>query len=72
LLDESTSALDLETRQVIVRNLLEEFRDRIVLFVTHDVHVTSQVTHVLDMAAINRAERIDAVSSSQLTEEQVN
>jgi ABC-type transport system involved in cytochrome bd biosynthesis fused ATPase/permease subunit len=72
LLDESTSALDAETRQVIVRNLLEEFRDRIVLFVTHDVYVTSQVTHVLDMAAINRAERIDAASSSQLTEEQVN
>jgi ABC-type multidrug transport system fused ATPase/permease subunit len=72
LLDESTSALDVETRQVIVRNLLEEFRDRIVLFVTHDVYVTSQVTHVLDMAAINKAERIDAVSSSQLTEEQVN
>lgn len=72
LLDESTSALDVETRKVIVQNLLQEFRDRIVLFVTHDVYVTSQVTHVLDMAAINRAERIDVVSRSQFTEERVN
>ncbi len=72
LLDESTSALDVETRKVIVRNLLEEFRDRIVLFVTHDGYVTSQVTHVFDMAAINSAERIDVVSRSQFTQEQVN
>jgi ABC-type multidrug transport system fused ATPase/permease subunit len=55
LLDESTSALDAETRTRVVKNLLEEFRDRIVLFVTHDAFVMSQVNEVIDMAAINRA-----------------
>jgi ABC-type bacteriocin/lantibiotic exporter with double-glycine peptidase domain len=55
LLDESTSALDAETRARVVDNLLAEFRDRIVLFVTHDAFVMSRVSEVIDMAAINRA-----------------
>lgn len=55
LLDESTSALDAETRARVVDNLLDEFRDRIVLFVTHDVFVMSRVSQTIDMAAINRA-----------------
>jgi ABC-type bacteriocin/lantibiotic exporter with double-glycine peptidase domain len=55
LLDESTSALDANTRARVVENLLEEFRDRIVLFVTHDAFVMSRVNHVIDMGAINHA-----------------
>jgi ABC-type multidrug transport system fused ATPase/permease subunit len=54
LLDESTSALDVDTREKIVRNLLKEFKEQIVLFVTHDIHVAEQVNQVLDMAAINQ------------------
>ena len=55
LLDESTSALDADTRKQVVDNLLWEFTDRIILFVTHDAFVVSRVTEVFDMAAINRA-----------------
>ena len=57
LLDESTSALDVETRDKVVGNLLEEFKDRIIVFVTHDVAVTKRVDCVIDMAAINKAAR---------------
>jgi ABC-type bacteriocin/lantibiotic exporter with double-glycine peptidase domain len=55
LLDESTSALDADTREQLVRNLQEEFADRILLFVTHDAFVISRVDEVFDMAVVNRA-----------------
>lgn len=73
LLDESTSALDAETRTRVVDNLLEEFHERIVLFVTHDAFVMSRVSQVIDLGAINRAgaaagaERVP-VSTAQRTE----
>jgi ABC-type bacteriocin/lantibiotic exporter with double-glycine peptidase domain len=47
LLDESTSALDAETRAEVVRALTDEFRDRIIVFVTHDDHVVQSVDEVL-------------------------
>jgi ABC-type lipoprotein export system ATPase subunit len=55
LLDESTSALDADTRETVVNNLLTEWRDRIILFVTHDTFVASRISEVLDMAELNRA-----------------
>jgi ABC-type multidrug transport system fused ATPase/permease subunit len=54
LLDESTSALDGETRERVLSNLLGEFKERIILFVTHDPTLMASVDLVLDMTAINR------------------
>lgn len=54
LLDESTSALDADTRARLVDNLLDQFADRILLFVTHDDYVCSRVSTVLDMSTLNR------------------
>ena len=53
LLDESTSALDAVTREHVVSSLREEFRDRIIVFVSHDEFVASQVDQVFDMADIS-------------------
>lgn len=53
LLDESTAALDVETRESVVAKLLDEFRNRIILFVTHDQFVMSKVDVVMNMADIN-------------------
>ncbi len=53
LLDESTSALDGETRARLVKNLQETFRDDILVFVTHDAEIMSQVTQVLQMSELN-------------------
>jgi ABC-type transport system involved in cytochrome bd biosynthesis fused ATPase/permease subunit len=54
LLDESTAALDADTRGQIVQQLLTEFKkERIALFVTHDESVIAKVDHVLDMAELN-------------------
>jgi ABC-type multidrug transport system fused ATPase/permease subunit len=50
LLDESTSALDSATREQVVGNLLKEFKDRIVVFVTHDAFVISKVDEVVDLS----------------------
>jgi ABC-type transport system involved in cytochrome bd biosynthesis fused ATPase/permease subunit len=47
--------LDADTREQLVRNLQEEFADRILLFVTHDAFVISRVDEVFDMAVVNRA-----------------
>lgn len=63
LLDESTSALDAETRERVVSNLLDEFKDRIVLFVTHDAFVASKVDEVLDMSALNNVGQMDPALS---------
>lgn len=56
LLDESTSALDAATRQQVISNLINTFRDRIIVFVTHDIHVIEEVDEVMDMALINNVE----------------
>jgi ABC-type multidrug transport system fused ATPase/permease subunit len=47
LLDESTSALDADTRDLVISNILSEFRDRIVVFVTHDTAVMERVDEVV-------------------------
>ena len=54
LLDECTSALDAATRDQLIQNLLTEFRNGILLFVTHDAHIRSRVDEVLDIALLNR------------------
>jgi ABC-type bacteriocin/lantibiotic exporter with double-glycine peptidase domain len=40
ILDEATSALDSQTRDAVLENLRDLYRDRILLFITHDTHVT--------------------------------
>jgi ABC-type bacteriocin/lantibiotic exporter with double-glycine peptidase domain len=50
LLDESTSALDAATREQVVGNLLKEFKERILVFVTHDAFVMSMVDEVIDLS----------------------
>jgi ABC-type bacteriocin/lantibiotic exporter with double-glycine peptidase domain len=54
-LDESTSALDVETRERVIDNLLEEFKNRILVFVTHDEFVTSKVDIIPEMRQLNAA-----------------
>lgn len=50
ILDEITSALDSETRDLVVENILREFRDKIVIFVTHDDFVKKKVSEVISIA----------------------
>jgi ABC-type multidrug transport system fused ATPase/permease subunit len=56
ILDESTNALDHATREAVVSRLLDEYRDRILIFVTHDPYVVGRVDEVV---------RLDAVRSEQ-------
>ena len=49
ILDEATSALDRQTRDIVLGNLRREFRDRILIFITHDSHViklADEVWHI--------------------------
>jgi ABC-type multidrug transport system fused ATPase/permease subunit len=63
LLDESTSALDATTREQVVTNLREEFKDRIIVFVSHDAFVISQVDHVFDLTSVSCVDRDGLMSA---------
>jgi len=47
VLDESTSALDAPTRNLVLTNILRHFQDRIVIVVTHDPVVIARMQHSL-------------------------
>jgi ABC-type bacteriocin/lantibiotic exporter with double-glycine peptidase domain len=53
IFDESTSALDKATQQKVVENILREYSNKIVIFVTHDPHIMKRVDEVVDLEKIN-------------------
>jgi len=55
IFDESTSALDKATQERVVGNILREYAEKIVIFVTHDPHVMERVDEVIDLGRINAA-----------------
>jgi ABC-type bacteriocin/lantibiotic exporter with double-glycine peptidase domain len=55
ILDESTSALDPDTRNAVVGNILKEYVDRIVVFITHDASISNRVDTVIDLAHVNES-----------------
>jgi ABC-type multidrug transport system fused ATPase/permease subunit len=52
LLDESTSALDRATRDKVVRSIIDEYRDRIVVFSTHDLDIARKVDEVIELSSV--------------------
>ena len=55
ILDESTSALDKATQNQILENILREYSNKIVIFVTHDPQIMSRVNEVVDLEKVNLA-----------------
>lgn len=51
VIDEGTSALDAESKSLVIQNILASYRDKIVIFVTHDHTVTECVDEVVALAA---------------------
>ncbi|MFT4801327.1 MAG: ABC-type bacteriocin/lantibiotic exporter with double-glycine peptidase domain [Flavobacteriaceae bacterium] len=49
ILDEATSALDPETKDGVIKNILKEFKDKIIIFVTHDTVILSYVDNVINL-----------------------
>ena len=49
ILDESTSALDHATREIILSRLLADYRDKIILFIAHDPSILELVDHVIHL-----------------------
>lgn len=54
LLDESTSGLDAETRDRVVGNVLERYKDRIVIFSTHDQAIMRRVDEIVTLDSNER------------------
>jgi ABC-type bacteriocin/lantibiotic exporter with double-glycine peptidase domain len=50
ILDESTNALDKSTQEQLVEDILREYKDRIVVFITHDPAIMTRVDHVIDLS----------------------
>jgi ABC-type multidrug transport system fused ATPase/permease subunit len=55
ILDESTSALDKATQEKVIETILQEFSNKIVIFVTHDPQIEGRVDEVVDLAELNLA-----------------
>jgi ABC-type bacteriocin/lantibiotic exporter with double-glycine peptidase domain len=49
ILDESTSALDELTKKYIINNLLQQYKDKIVILVTHDLSLLPLVSEVINL-----------------------
>ncbi|HVW73750.1 MAG TPA: ABC transporter ATP-binding protein [Rhizomicrobium sp.] len=47
IMDESTSALDLVTRETILSNIIPRYRDKILIFVAHDPAILERVDEVI-------------------------
>lgn len=53
VLDEPLAGLDQRTRQRVMRLIAEEFKDRTVIVITHDVEILPQLDRTIDMADVN-------------------
>ena len=50
-MDESTNALDADTREQVLESILNAYQDRILIFVTHDPQVIARVDEVIELRA---------------------
>jgi len=50
IMDEATSAVDLQTKNLIIRRLREKFIDMIIILVSHDVELEKEADFVLDFS----------------------
>ena len=62
MLDESTSALDRETLLAIADTILQEYREKIVIFVTHDHELAEKTDHVYRLSVVGQIDQ-DATQS---------
>ncbi len=53
IFDESTSALDKATQERVVANILREYSEKIVIFVTHDPQIMKQVDVIVNLETVN-------------------
>lgn len=52
ILDESVNALDAATRHLIVKNIISEFKNKILIFVTHDKDILTFVDEIINLDKI--------------------
>jgi ABC-type multidrug transport system fused ATPase/permease subunit len=65
ILDESTNALDHDTRKSILDTLLASYKDRILIFVTHDPYVIERVDEVIALRPPGQRADGDTIAASQ-------
>ena len=65
ILDETTNALDQITRERIVDILLEDYRHKIIIFVTHDPYVIDRVSKVVQLQPTSRSTDISSGAANR-------
>ena len=65
ILDESTSALDRETLLAIADTILREYREKIVIFVTHDHELAEKTDHVYHLPVVGQIDQNATQSQSE-------
>jgi ATP-binding cassette subfamily B protein len=63
ILDEATSALDQATRLLVVRNLRQSLRERVLIFITHDTSLAAEADVVLDLGSRSAASSMTATEA---------
>jgi ABC-type multidrug transport system fused ATPase/permease subunit len=67
LLDESTTGLDRETRDRLVDSILSRYRDRIVVFASHDRDIVSRVDETISLSASAAASAATPPAQSEVS-----
>ena len=65
ILDESTNALDYDTRRSILDTLLASYKNRILIFVTHDPYVIKRVDEVIELCPPGQTADGDTIAAAQ-------
>jgi ABC-type multidrug transport system fused ATPase/permease subunit len=55
ILDESTSALDKNTQDLVLDNILHEYSNKIVIIVTHDPRIMKRIDEIVDLGNVDSA-----------------
>jgi len=53
IFDEPLAGLDIETKEKVIKMLINELNDKTILIITHDVEILPQMDRVIDLKSIN-------------------
>ena len=67
VMDESTNALDSRTREQVLGSIMASYRDRILIFVTHDQYVIARVDEVIELQTSANSTPTDAMEYAGLS-----
>jgi ATP-binding cassette subfamily C protein LapB len=53
IFDEPLAGLDIETKEKVIKMLINELKDKTMLIITHDAEILPQMDRIIDLKSIN-------------------